>query len=351
MAQQYPRCQTAGPVGQEKSNRHETEPLKLPIFDASPRAIVITFLVAVATVFLLALPAQAQTYSVLHYFTGGSDGGSPYSGVTVSPSGTLYGTTGGAGDAFGGVFQMAKKGTGWTFDPLYTFLGGRDGAYPYSGVVFGPNGALYGTTWAGGFGVGTVFSVRPPVTVCKTAICYWNETAIYSFTGNTGDGGFPAYGNVTFDQAGNIYGTTESLGAHTCGVVWKLAPSGSGWTENVLYNFPGGTDGCNPFSGVIFGGAGNLYGNTSDGGTQGVGTIYQLTPSNGTWTNRVLVQMNHATGYHPIGTLIADHAGNLYGTAENDGPNGGGTVYELKASTGFTSRWFTPLTPAPPPPA
>ena len=185
--------------------------------------------------------AQAQTYSVLHYFTGGLDGGNPYAGVTVGGPGTLYGTTAGYGNRFGSVFKLTQRGSGWTLDPLYNFAGGDDGpdgAYPLAGVVFGPSGALYGTTGEGGYGVGTVFEVRPPATACKTAICYWNETILHGFTGNLGDGGYPGFGNVTFDQAGNMYGTTESHGTSDCGVVWELAPSGGGWTESVLYNFP-----------------------------------------------------------------------------------------------------------------
>jgi uncharacterized repeat protein (TIGR03803 family) len=295
-----------------------------------------------ASILILALamiatqPARAQTFSVLHYFTGGSDGGNPTAGVTVAAAGTLYGTAAGGQSQYGAVFKLTQRGSGWTLDPLYDFTG-SGGAYPYSGVVIGPSGAPYGTTIGGGYGVGTVYELRPPATACKTAICYWSETVPHAFTGNVGDGGFPEYGNVTFDQAGNMYGTTSAFGAFACGVVWELTPSAGGWTESVLYNFTGGTDGCSPASGVIFDTAGNLYGTTAcifacEG--QGLGTIYQLVPSNGGWVENTLLEFNASTGTHPIGTLTADQSGNFYGTASEDGPNGSGTVYELSPSNG-----------------
>jgi len=280
-------------------------------------------------------PAQAQTFSVLHYFTGGSDGGNPTSGLTVGGAGTLYGTAAEGQGQFGAAFKLTQRASGWTLDPLHEFTGGSDGAYPQSGMVIGPNGALYGTTNAGAFGVGTVYELRPPSTACKTAICYWNETTLHGFTGNTGDGGFPGYGNVTFDRAGNMYGTTTLNGTSDCGVVWQLAPSGGGWTESVLYNFTGGMDGCNPESGVTFDAAGNLYGVTSCILLcNGTGTIYQLVPSSGGWAENTLVVLNGTTGTHPFGTLITDDSGNFYGSATEDGPNGGGTVFELSPSNG-----------------
>jgi len=297
-------------------------------------AVAVSLAIAFALTFLTTEPLRAQAFTVLHYFTGGSDGGSPTAGVTLSGSGTLFGTTAGAGYSFGTVFKMTEKGAGWTFSPLYEFTGNPDGAYPLAGVVVGADGALYGTTSSGGYGVGTIFEVRPPATACKTAICYWNETVLHAFTGNVGDGGHPEYGNVTFDQAGNIYGTTELFGASHCGVVWELARSGDTWTESVLYNFAGKPDGCNPFSGVIFDATGNLYGNTAFGGN-GTGTIYQLVPSSGNWMEHILDNLNGTTGVTPTGSLTMDQSGNLYGTGLNNGPNGGGTVFELSASRGW----------------
>lgn len=280
-------------------------------------------------------PLQAQSFSVLHYFTGGDDGGNSTAGLTIGGNGTLYGTAGEAQGQSGTAFKLTQKGSGWTLNPLHDFTGGSDGVEPGSGLTIGPNGALYGTTVQGGFGVGTIYELRPPANACKTAICYWNKTVLRAFTGNTGDGGFPGYGNVIFDQAGNMYGTASSNGTSDCGVVWRMAPSGGGWTESILYNFAGGSDGCNPESGVIFDAAGNLYGTTTCTSTcRGLGTIFQLVPSNGGWTENVLMELNATTGSHPWGTLIMDGSGNLYGTATQDGPNGGGTVFELSPSNG-----------------
>ena len=292
------------------------------------------FMLCVLTI-ITGRPSQAQTLTVLHYFTGGSDGDNPTSGLTVAGPGTLYGTAGGSQSLYGAAFKLTERGSGWTLNPLHVFTGGSDGAYPQAGLVSGPNGALYGTTNAGAFGVGTVFELRPPATACKTAICYWDITVLHAFTGNTGDGGQPGYGNVTFDHAGNMYGTTTLNGTADCGVVWKLMPANGGWTESVLYNFTGGTDGCNPESGVIFDAAGNLYGTTTFTlQHQGNGAIYQLVPSNGGWVENTLVLLNATTGIHPVGTLIADGSGNFFGTATEEGPNGGGTVFELSPSNG-----------------
>jgi uncharacterized repeat protein (TIGR03803 family) len=103
---------------------------------------------------------------------------------------------------------------------------------------------------------------QPPASACKAVLCPWVETILYSFTGGA-DGGDPLYGDLCFDQAGNIYGTTAGGGSSGGGVVFKLARSGSGWTESVLWNFTGGIDGGAPTAGVIFDNAGNLYGTTS----------------------------------------------------------------------------------------
>ncbi len=293
--------------------------------------IAVAVLLALATI--TGQTARAQTFSVLHYFSGGTDGGNPSSSLTVGGAGTLYGTAAESQGQFGVAFKLTERASGWTLDPLHEFTNQPDGAYPYAGLATGPNGALYGMTYAGGYGVGTVYELRPPATACKTAICYWDETILHAFTGNRGDGGYPYYGNVTFDQAGNMYGTASEDGAGLCGVVWEMAVAG-GWTESVLYNFTGHEDGCSPYSGVVLDSAGNLYGTTIDLVIDAVGRIYQLVPSSGGWTENTLVVLNATTGIEPYGTLIIDDSGNLYGTAYNDGPNGGGTVFELSPSNG-----------------
>src|SRR5271166_4318041 len=139
--------------------------------------------------------AQAQTYKVIYNFTGGQDGALPYAGVTMDGGGNLYGTTS-AGTYYGTVYQLKHKGSGWVVNVLYTFQrGGSDGYTPFAGVVFGPDGTLYGTTWAGGMNWGTVFNLRPSPTACKTALCPWQETVLYAFKGAP-DPGLPYFGDL-----------------------------------------------------------------------------------------------------------------------------------------------------------
>jgi uncharacterized repeat protein (TIGR03803 family) len=272
--------------------------------------------------------------NVIHSFTDGSDGGGPYAGLTTDKAGNLYGTASGGGSAgYGTVFRLSNKGSGWVFTPLYSFQGGNDGANPRARVIIGPDGTLYGTTTAGGgsgcnqnLGCGTVFNLKPPPTACKTALCPWTETVLYRFTGGN-DGATPE-AEVVFDHAGNLYGTTYAGGQNKDGTVFELTPSGSGWTESVLYNFSGFGAGLNPAAGVIFDPAGNLYGTTSSGGQGGNGTVYQLTPSGSGWTEKAIyIFQNGTDGSHPEASLVIDPAGNLYGTNS-------AAVYELSPSNG-----------------
>jgi len=300
---------------------------------------------AMATVFALTVvltqSAQAQTYKVLHNFTGGVDGWSPSAGVTLDAAGNLYGTTqyGGA-DGEGNVFELKPGNGNWVLNNLVSF-NNYNGYEPYSGVVFGPDGALYGTTYEGGSREdGVVYSLRPPATACKTSLCPWTATSLYTFTGGSGDGEYPGYGNLTFDQAGNLYGTTMYGGPLGQGTVFKLAPSNGGWTESVLHTFPSQQyDGSVPYSGVIFDEAGNLYGTTYGGGSgcggYGCGTVYQLTPSGSGWKENILYTFQNGTdGANPWGGLIFDPSGNLYGTAAWGGSGNGGTVFELSPASG-----------------
>ena len=308
--------------------------------------------IALALTLVVAQSAQAQTYTVLHSFTGGQDGANPWAGLSMDRAGNLYGTTffGGYNQGYcdpggcGAIFKLARKGPGWVFSPLYSFQGNNDGANPQARVSIGPNSVLYGTTFAGGsWNGGTVFSLRPPAAACKTALCPWSESVLYGFT-NFQDGFSPGYGDVVFDQAGALYGTTYQGGSGTCGVgpcgvVYKLTSSNGGWTESVLYNFTGTSGGNGPYGGVIFDQAGNLYGTTSEGGDGGCnglgcGTVFQLTPSGSGWTENVLYDFqNSSDGANPIGGLILDASGNLYGTTSGVA-NGKSTVFELKPSSG-----------------
>ena len=287
---------------------------------------------------ILAQPAQAQNYQVIYNLTGGPDGAYPQAGLTER-GGNLYGTAyqGGSFNR-GTVFKLARHGSGWIFSTLYSFTGHADGSAPIARVVFGRDGTLYGTTEFGGHncgvGCGTVFHLRPPATFCRTVICPWTETVLYQFGGSS-DGANPGYGDLTFDQAGNIYGTTFFGGMNAQGVVYKLTPSGGGWTESAIHTFNGSSDGENPYSSVIFDGLGNLYGTAYSGGAHGYGTTFQLTPSGSGWTESTLYSFqNSSDGGSPFGGVVLDSAGNLYGATSGGGTGSGGTVYKLTPSGG-----------------
>ena len=194
------------------------------------RALCLTFL---ATLLVFALMAQGQTYNVLYAFHGGNDGALPAAGLTIDGRGNLYGTTSQGGGEHGGVFQLVHSGDGWSLNPLHVFEGTPDGIAPQARVIFGPDGTLYGTTVAGGTdncvgpGCGAVFNLRPPASVCKTVLCPWTETVIYSFQGGEFDGARP-YSEVTFDREGNLYGTTQEGGSlpNCVGNSYKRSTSG-----------------------------------------------------------------------------------------------------------------------------
>jgi uncharacterized repeat protein (TIGR03803 family) len=286
-------------------------------------------------------PAQGQTFSekVLYSFTGGSDGGNPArgSGLVRDAAGNLYGTTffGGSGVSLpicqstnspwgcGTVFKVDMTGKETV---LYSFTAGAGGAFPISGLVRDASGNLYGTTQQGGTvpcnlgngGCGIVFKVDTT----------GNETVLYSFTGGA-DGAFP-YALIQ-DSAGNLYGTTwwggdlSGCDGAGCGVVFKVDPVGK---ETVLYTFTGGVDGGTPACALVQDPAGNLYGTTLGGGAYGEGTVFEVDT---TGNETVLHSFTGgADGYYPsTGSLLRDAARNLYGITQSGGDYGQGTVFKV----------------------
>jgi len=303
----------------------------------------LAFALALFALSLAAAPAApAQTYTVLHTFYDGLDSGLPYGALTMDRAGNLYGTADwsfecmGLEYCYGLVFKLSNRGQGWTFTALYSFAGGADGANPFAGVTIGPDGALYGTTVNGGtYNYGTVFRLVPGASFCRNVSCQWVKTTLHSF-GGPNDGVYP-YGGLTFDAAGNLYGTTAG-GPSGPGSVFKLTRYGNSWTESVLWGFSG-TDGANPYGNLVLDSAGNIYGTNFDGGYSscylGCGTVFELTPNGNSWTESILHYFQGgADGDGPYAGLTFDNSGNLYGVTSANGPIGGGTVFELTASNG-----------------
>ena len=255
-------------------------------------------------------------FQVIHDFTGNGDGAQPV-GLVSDKAGNLYGTDKGGDDNAGMAFKLASEGSGWVFDPLYSFTGGYNGYSP-SPLMLGPEGALYGAALGGisncndDDGCGLIFKLTPQPTACHTALCSWAENVLYRFT-LTGVSDVWGGGVAAFDQAGNIYGIGFP-GAYGQGAVFELTPSTGGWTEKVLFSFPGGVDGTDPSS-LLMGKDGNLYGTTWLGGAYGYGVIFQLVHSASGWTENVLGSFGVPPGPYgkPPMLLAQDNDGNLFG--------------------------------------
>ena len=335
-----------------------------------------------AALLAIARPAQAQTETVLYNFAGGSNAANPESLLTSDSAGNFYGTTLYGGLGYGTVFKLSPNGTGgWNETVLHRFTGGLDGEYPqHSNVIFDSLGNLYGTAAGGGrYGGGVVFELRPAATS-------WTETTLYAFTGGT-DGVAPR-GCLIMSPAGNLYGTFGG-GRYTAhfGGVFELSPSGGNWVENVIYSgstsnltapgvtmdamgnifgvvsskvvelSPDGSGGWNPAVLLTFTSnlaevdtpvldqAGKLYGMTALGGAHGCGKVYQLKKGNtGTWTGKNLYSFQcpsqsgyNGDGYYPLGSLVLDTGGNIYGTTNKGGVSDEGTIFELAAPVGTGS--------------
>jgi uncharacterized repeat protein (TIGR03803 family) len=260
------------------------------------------------------------TETILHSFPDPSivnDGRSP-GGPIFDKSGALLGTTGDGGySGAGTVFTLqppAIAGGKWSYEILYNFKGplsggGSDGSFPNAEVIFDAKGNLYGTTRLGGtYGQGTVFKLAPPATQGGT----WTESILYNFSGGS-DGGTPE--SPLTMRNGSLYGAANA-GGSGLGVIFQLKPVGAAWTESVLYSFPpDGVDGGNPQGGLVFDKKGSLYG-TAQGGNPGYGAAFKLSPSGSTWTESVIYNFTGTTSQYPSPGLVFDSAGNLYGTAQ-----------------------------------
>jgi uncharacterized repeat protein (TIGR03803 family) len=278
-------------------------------------------LLAGLAVMISARPAQARTETVLYNFPyQGSAGSQPLSRLTSDGKGNLYGTTWTGGTGFGTVYEVSPSGGGWNETALYTFSGGADGGVPDGYLIFDGAGDLYGTTFQGGSANhGVVFELSP-------AGGSWTETVLYSFCQQIGcaDGYWP-FGGLNLDSASDLYGTSY-------GGIFELSPSAGGWAEKLIYSADFGT--------LTMGAAGNLFVN-------GGSSVFELSPNgSGDWTPTLIHTFDSGNlAFYPYDRtypewplpLVLDQAGNLYGTRAQGGVHGSGVVYEL--SSGKNGKW------------
>ena len=288
-------------------------------------------------------PPPGNGFNDIYDFTQLAAGNSP-SGVVIDRAENLYGLLPGSGDYGAGLlYKLTERGGNWLLNPIHSFLGGSSGSP--NNFILGPQGVYGGAD--GGIqnpscnGInnycGQVYKIRPGPNACTTALCSWNESTIYQFTGGTdADNGSIS----AFDPAGNLYGISAHGGAYGHGTVFELAPSQGGWTETILHSF--GEVGW-PTS-LLVGHDGNLYGTINAGGYYGYGVVFQLVPSGGGWTNNIIYTFTGGgDGFGP-GALVQDSLGNLYGTSVcaeyPNGPCGGidynyyGLIFKLSPSGG-----------------
>jgi len=313
---------------------------------------------------------------VLYAFTGGVDGGVPeFSPVIFDGVGNLYGTAflGGAYNE-GVVFELSSTGETWTETVPYSFPGGADSAGPITGLTVDPAGNLYGATNDSpnsptsvvyelspsrtGWTEQALYNESPPGSAgptldtagnifCGTFSAVvelspngdggWTPTVLHTFPGKPKDGSGPLFTPV-LDNAGNVYDTTFGGGAKGYGTVFKLTPITRAknkkvdWQQKILHSFKGGKkDGSGPWAGIVLDASGNIYGTTTDGGQYGLGTVFELVApvGEGPYTEKILWSFNGTDGADPLGDLILDSAGNLYGTTFRGGSSGAGVVFEV----------------------
>jgi uncharacterized repeat protein (TIGR03803 family) len=262
-----------------------------------------------------------------------ASGSNPQSGVIADANGNLFGTalTGGAYEC-GTLFEVTKTSGGYASTPttLVSF-DCADGASPLGRLVFDANGNLLGTTAEGGAsGNGTVFEVA------RTADGYSSTpTTLYSFNGSDGEA---PEGGLMADANGNLFGTTALGGVSQDGTVFEVAKTSIGYASPTILISFNGAQGANPHAFLIADADGNLFGTTEQGGAYGYGTVFEIARTSSGYASAptTLVSFNNADGSYLYGGLIIDAAGNLFGTTDDEGPAGRGTVFKIaKTSSGY----------------
>jgi uncharacterized repeat protein (TIGR03803 family) len=262
--------------------------------------------------------------TVLHSFTGRTDGAfgngnyPAYADqLAFDQAGNIYGTAPGGGThGYGVVFQLTHSGGNWSENVLWNFTGGVDGGFPVSGVIFDQAGNFYGTTLAGGAnGNGAAYEFSPSGSG-------WTQSTIYSFTFRDV---LPPYGGLTIDGAGNLYGTAGAFEGG--GGAYEISLSNGSWSVSKEAGLDGGYNG--PFDTPTLDAQGNLYG-TAPIGENGYGEVFKMTPSGNGWIYTAFYRFNgSSTGVFPIGEVMFDANGNMYGTTSSGGQFFGGIVWEI----------------------
>jgi uncharacterized repeat protein (TIGR03803 family) len=321
------------------------------------RSVIILSRIALSLCFFTAF-AVGQTEGVLHNFQGHRDGALPYAGLVSDSNGNLFGTTAEGGGALacgemnhvpigcGTIFELSPStgsGRHWSYNVLYAFQDGADGAAPDVSLTLDTAGNLYGVTpFGGASNLGVVFELSPPATHGGS----WTETVLFNFNDAVNT---PL--QLTVDGLGNLYGEANGGSANGQGTIYQLTPpavSGGAYTYTVLHVFEN-SDGAEPMGGLILDSIGNLYGTTQAGGLTGencansCGLVFELVKppaAGGTWTDQTLYSFtgNNNDGGLPEGG-VTFHAGKLYGTTQTGGSADGGTVFELSPPSGGSGAW------------
>jgi len=272
-----------------------------------------------------AAPAVAQRETVIASF-GHGNGRYPAARLYEDRNGNFFGTAelgGKASDKLGTVFEVSGGKHAWATKAIYNFSL-LTGGFPEGGVIRDMSGALYGTAGLGDEdGCGNVFELKPHRGT-------WAEMTLHNFSYS--DDGCVPVGELVHDSAGDLYGVTGIGGTNGEGTVFELLNAGGSWSYAILYSFAAGTDGNRP-QGIRMDSSGTIYGTTASGGVNGEGTVFELTQKGGAWRESILHSFGGAgDGSNPTGGLGEDSAGNLYGAARAGGAYGAGTVYELSRS-------------------
>lgn len=280
-------------------------------------------------------------YTIIYRFNDERSGMNPTSAPVFGPDGALYGATAGGGRDFAGtIFKLTGSGDRlWTRTVLHQFRSTNPNSGPQGPLLFHPSGdTIYGTTYAGGANFhGTVFQLK------RGAGGAWAHSVIHTFKAphqEPADGGLPR-GGLVFGNDGAIYGTTEQGddgGSWNGGTIYRLKRAADGkWDYRILHEFIGGEDdGYAPKSGLTMDREGNFYGTTAGGGARSAGVVYKLSRSaSGRWGVRVVHSFDHANGGDAPWSQPVLKSGALYGTTLQGGPltgcgTGCGIVYRLR---------------------